>query len=75
MKEILIVVLVAGLIACPVAWMIMHQWLEDYAYRVVLTPKPFILSIAALTMITVILITLQTVKAGRANPGLSLRTE
>jgi ABC-type antimicrobial peptide transport system permease subunit len=75
MKEILIVVLVAGLIACPLAWMIMHRWLEDYAYRVVLTPKPFILSIAALAMITVILITLQTVKAGRSNPGLSLRTE
>ncbi|HUR10091.1 MAG TPA: ABC transporter permease, partial [Flavitalea sp.] len=45
MKEFLIIVLIAALVACPIAYMIMHQWLEAYAYRIDLTAWPFILSI------------------------------
>ncbi len=75
MKEILLVILVGGLIACPIAWFIMHGWLSDYAYRVSLTATPFIISVAGLALITAILITIQTIKAGTDNPVKSLRTE
>jgi ABC-type antimicrobial peptide transport system permease subunit len=75
MKEFLWVIFIAGLIACPVAWFIMHGWLNDYAYRIPLTATPFIISVAGLAFITAILITIQTIKAGTGNPVKSLRTE
>ena len=75
MKEFVWILLVAGLIACPLAWVIMQGWLNDYAYRINLTATPFIISIAGLTTITILLITLQTIRAGLENPVKSLRTE
>jgi ABC-type antimicrobial peptide transport system permease subunit len=74
-KEFLWIIMTGGLIACPVAWLIMHKWLSNYAYRISLTAAPFIISIAGLAVITALLITLQTIKAGTDNPVKSLRTE
>lgn len=75
MKEFLWVILIACAIACPIAWLIMHGWLSDYAYRITLTATPFIVSVAGLALITAILITIQTMKAATANPVKNLRTE
>ncbi|MGC4101705.1 ABC transporter permease [Ferruginibacter sp.] len=75
MKEFLTVILIAGAVACPIAWYIMHGWLNDYAYRISMSPLPFLAAITGLVMITTILIMLQTLKAGTANPVKSLRTE
>jgi ABC-type antimicrobial peptide transport system permease subunit len=75
MKEFLSAILIAGIIACPVAWLLMNGWLNDYAYRVALSPTPFIVSVIGLGFITALLITLQTIKAGTDNPVKSLRTE
>lgn len=75
MKEVLIVVIVSGMVACPIAWYIMHNWLSDYAYRIPLTIQPFIISIAGLAFITSLLIIVQTIKAGIENPAKSLRAE
>ena len=74
-KEFLWVILLTGVVACPVAWLIMNGWLNDYAYRVSLTVTPFIIAVAVLATITFLLIVLQTLKAGIANPVKSLRTE
>jgi ABC-type antimicrobial peptide transport system permease subunit len=74
-KEFLWIVIIAGIVVCPIAWLIMNGWLNDYAYRVPLTAMPFIISIAGLALITILLIGLQTIKAGLANPVKSLRTE
>jgi len=75
MKEFLIVVLIAGVVACPLAYIIMHYWLQAYAYRIDLNAMPFIISIGLLALTTGILISLQTVKAANTNPVKSLRTE
>jgi ABC-type antimicrobial peptide transport system permease subunit len=75
MKEILLVILIAGLIACPIAWFIMNGWLSNYAYKISLTAAPFIIAVTGLALITTILITIQTLKAGTDNPVKSLRTE
>ena len=75
MKEFLLLVLLAGLIACPVAYFMMQNWLNDYAYKVSLTLHPFLISIALLTFITALLIALQTVKAAVASPVKSLRSQ
>jgi len=75
MKEVLLVIFIAGVVACPIAWLVMNGWLNDYAYRISLTAKPFIISIIGLAFITAILIVIQTIKAGTENPVKSLRTE
>lgn len=75
MKEFLIVILIAGVVACPLAYIIMHNWLQAYAYRIEITATPFIVSVVLLALITGVLICLQTIKAANANPVKSLRTE
>ena len=75
MGEFLRVIALAALVACPVAWYVMNQWLNDYASRVPITATPFLISISLLALITVSLIGLQTIKAAMANPIKSLRTE
>ncbi len=74
-KEFLIVILIGGLVACPLAYIIMHNWLQNYAYRINITAAPFIISIICLGLITALLICVQTIKAAIANPVKSLRTE
>jgi ABC-type antimicrobial peptide transport system permease subunit len=75
LKDFLGVVLIAGLVACPLAYLIMQKWLQDYAYKINISWTPFIFSIALLTSITAFLIVLQTVKAAFSNPIKSLRSE
>lgn len=74
-KEFTVVILVAGVIACPIAYIIMKNWLNDYVYRIDITAGPFIITISLLLAVTGILIILQTVKAASANPVKSLRSE
>ena len=74
-KEFLTIELLAGLISCPLAWLIMHNWLNGYAYRVSITFLPFILSIALLTGLTIILTVIQTLKAALSSPVKSLKAE
>jgi putative ABC transport system permease protein len=75
LKEFLVLLLFAGLVACPVAYMIMQGWLNNYVYRIPLTAQPFLTATLILAVITVVLICLQTVKAALENPVKSLRTE
>lgn len=74
-KEFMIVIAVAGLMACPVAYAIMKRWLDDYVYRIDITFTPFVATIIMLAVITAVLIILQTIKAALENPVKSLKTE
>ena len=74
-KEFLSVIAVAGVVACPLAYIIMNKWLQEYAYRINITVSPFIISVSILGIITVVLICIQTIKAALSNPVESLRTE
>jgi putative ABC transport system permease protein len=75
MREFLLVILIAEVVACPVAYVIMHTWLQAYAYRINITAQPFVLCVLLLGFITAILIGIQTIKAALSNPVESLRTE
>jgi putative ABC transport system permease protein len=74
-KDFLRLVLVAVVIAMPVAWYFMRQWLEDFAYRTDMNPLIFVG--AALTAIIVALLTVSylSYRAAQANPIKSLRNE
>ena len=75
LKDFMGVVVIAGVVACPLAYLIMQKWLSSYAYRIDISVSPFVLSIVLLTGITACLIVLQTMKAAFANPVKSLRSE
>jgi putative ABC transport system permease protein len=74
-KEFADVIVISSLAACPLVYLLMNQWLNNYAYRIELTPFPFISSVAGLAVITLLMTGLQTAKAALANPVKSLRTE
>ena len=75
LKDFLGTVVIAGLVACPLAYLFMRHWLNDYAYKISLTPVPFAIAVGALLFVTAILISIQTIKAALANPVKSLRAE
>ncbi len=74
-KDFLRLVLIAFIIATPLAWIGINQWLQNFAYRTTVTW--WIFGAAGLFMMAVAFITLsfQTIKAAIANPVKSLRTE
>jgi ABC-type antimicrobial peptide transport system permease subunit len=74
-KEFLFIIIIAGFVACPFAYFIMHNWLQSYVYRIDITAGPFLVSVLLLGFITAFLICLQTIKLANANPVKSLRTE
>lgn len=74
-KDFLQLVLIATLIASPIAWYFMHQWLENFAYRTMISWWVFVLAGAAAVLITLCTIGFQAVKAALMNPVKSLRSE
>lgn len=74
-KEFIVIILVAALLAFPLAYLLMSQWLNNYAYHISISPQPFLLAILVLGTVTLLLIGLQTLKAAFSNPVKALRTE
>ncbi len=74
-KEFLSVILIASIIAIPIAYFIMKGWLNNYAYRINITLQPFVFSIVTLAVITLLMIGLLTYKVANTNPAESLKTE
>jgi len=74
-KEFLKWVLIANLIAWPVAYYFMNNWLENFAYRTEITFWVFIFSGVIALIIALFTVSSQTIKAATANPVKSLRYE
>ncbi|AHM62860.1 antimicrobial peptide ABC transporter permease [Flammeovirgaceae bacterium 311] len=74
-KDFLKLVLLAALIAFPVGWYAMHQWLQDFAYRISLSWWIFGLAGLGALLIAFITVSFKTIKAALANPVNNLRTE
>ena len=74
-KDFLKLVLVANIIAWPLAWYGMHQWLQDFAYRTPISWWIFALAGALAIMIALVTISFQAIKAAVSNPVKSLRNE
>ena len=74
-KEFLTLVLIASVIAFPVAWWAMHRWLNDFAYRVNIGWWVFVVAGIIAMLIALLTISFQSIKAAIANPVKSLRTE
>lgn len=74
-KDFLRLVCISFVIASPVAWWFMHNWLTAYTYRVNISWWVFIAAGAASTAIAFITVSFQAIKAAIANPARALRSE
>jgi putative ABC transport system permease protein len=74
-KDFVQLVLVAFVIAAPVAWWAMHKWLEDFAYRTGISWWIFGLSGMAMILAALLTLSIQTLRSAMASPVKSLRTE
>lgn len=73
--DFLKLVLIAFLIATPLAWFVMNQWLKDFAYRINISIWILVLAGGIAVFTALLTVILQSVKAAIANPVKSLRNE
>jgi putative ABC transport system permease protein len=74
-KEFIKLVILSNLIAWPIAWYFMGNWLNNYTYRIELTLRPFILSGLIAIGIALLSVSYQALKASKTNPVNALRYE
>jgi putative ABC transport system permease protein len=74
-KEIVILILMANLIAWPLAWYFMNKWLASFAYHVEMNVLIYILAAITAVILALITVSTQTVKAAMTNPSNTLRYE
>ncbi len=74
-KDFVLLVLISCVIASPVAFYFLQDWLQKYDYRVTVGPGVFIISALVAILITLVTISFQAIKAAIANPVKSLRSE
>jgi ABC-type antimicrobial peptide transport system permease subunit len=74
-KDFVLLVMIAFVIASPIAYYIMHQWIQHYNYRTAISWWIFALAGGGALVITLLTVSFQAIKAAVANPARSLRTE
>jgi putative ABC transport system permease protein len=74
-KDFMQLIVVANIIAWPIVWYAMNQWLQSYAYRTSLNWLMFFLTAVAAITIALLTVGFQTIKAALANPVEALRYE
>jgi putative ABC transport system permease protein len=74
-KDFLLLVFIAFILASPLAWYAMHQWLKDFAYRINIGWWVFALAGIIATVIALSTVFFQAIKAAVANPVNSLKGE
>jgi putative ABC transport system permease protein len=74
-KDFIRLVLIAFVVAVPVAWYAMSRWLQDFAYRIEIEPGIFLLAGALALVIALGTVSYQAVRAALADPVKSLRYE
>ncbi len=74
-KNFVLLVVLSSLIAFPIAWYAMNNWLEDFSYRVNIGWWVFAIAGLAALLVALLTVSFQAIKAAVANPVKSLRTE
>jgi putative ABC transport system permease protein len=74
-KDFIKLAFIATLIACPFAWWVGSQWLQDFTYRVEVSWWIFAIAGSASLLIALITVSIQAIKAALSNPVKSLRSE
>ncbi len=74
-KEIVVLIILANLIAWPLAWYFMQQWLSSFAYHVDMNMAIYLLAAVGAVLLALITVSSQTIKAAMTNPSSTLRYE
>ncbi len=74
-KDFVMLVIIACVIAVPLAWYGMNRWLQQYDYRAAISWWIFAAAVAGALLITILTVSFQAIKAALSNPVKSLRTE
>jgi ABC-type antimicrobial peptide transport system permease subunit len=74
-KEFVWLIVIAFVIATPLAWYAMDRWLQSFAYRIQIGPSVFLVSVLLTFLIAALTVGYQSVKAALADPVKSLRSE
>jgi len=73
--EFALLVVIACVIAIPLAWYYSHNWLQQYDYKTSISAWVFVASGVGALVITLLTVSFQAIKAAVANPVKSLRTD
>ena len=74
-RDFLKLVLIAFIIAAPVAWFMMTKWLQDFAYRINVNAWVFVMAALLAVIITLLTVGFRAIRSAIANPVTSLRSE
>ncbi len=74
-KEFSRLIVVAFVIAMPIGWYVMNSWLQDFQYRMEITPWIFVSTLVISLLVAIVTVGYQAVKAALMNPVKSLRSE
>jgi putative ABC transport system permease protein len=74
-KDFIVLVLIANVVAFPIAWFGANQWLQEYAYHIDVGVWVFVLAAVLATGIALLTTSYQALKSAKANPVTSLRSE
>lgn len=74
-KDFVALVMIAFLIATPLAWWAMHKWLDDFVFRTQLSWWIFATTGAGMILMAILVLSIRTIKSATANPVNSLRSE
>lgn len=74
-REYLVIVIVANLIAMPLAWLFMHRWLEQYPYHISINAWMYMVIFLLTAMLIISTVLYQTLKASKTNPAEVIKSE
>jgi putative ABC transport system permease protein len=74
-KDFLILIFIATVIACPIAYYFMQKWLADFAYRIDIKWWHFAITASLGGLVALLSVSYQAIKAALMNPVKSLKTE
>jgi putative ABC transport system permease protein len=74
-REFVILILIAFVVASPLAYYFFNRWLDSFAYRIHIGPMTFMIAMAMITVIALVTVGYQSIAAARTNPVKVLRSE
>jgi len=74
-REFVLLVLIAFVIASPIAWFVMTGWLQTFAFHLQLNATPFLITGIGALLIAIVTVSWRTISVARSNPIKSLRDE
>ncbi|MCY1311226.1 hypothetical protein D9M70_615070 [compost metagenome] len=74
-KEFILLAALAFVIAAPIAYYFMNQWLENYSYRIQISLWIFVIVAVCIVVVTIFTVSIQAIRAALMNPVRSIRTD